>query len=263
MYVRAEFQTEKCNGWWEKWRKACKEPTSPFVYYFAGVDNKYENNIHACYAVKDAQAWIQFRNDVFKPLVKECGIKLGKDLIADHYISGPKESLDLIRKDIGDNKTYHYYEEHGPSNGFSRLNVQDSAMTKPFVIATDWTFIIPFMNVNDLNKAEPLASEIAKLVKDNEPGCLYYGFSHDVEGNKFHCREVYTDPKYLLEHLKNVGGVLGKMMGDDKPMSLAGPPVIFTSGSHGMQIKEELSGDVPKMSEYASFKDAFVREGLV
>ena len=259
MYIAAEFKSEKMMPFQKKWSKLCKEPTSPYIYYFAGM---VANKIYICYAVKDAQAWLDFRKDVFHPMVKEFGLIPGEDLSCDLHISGPKEKLDLIKKDIGDNNAYHYYEEHGPSNGFTRLNTQNSDMTKPFVAAKDWTWIIPFMTVNDLKLAEPLAAESVKLAKDNEPGCLFYGMTHNVEGNKFHCREVYTSPGNLKKHLGNVGEVLGKMMGDDKPMTLADKPMIFASSSHVAEAKEIVK-DVGLDCEFCEFRDAFVREGLM
>ena len=39
-----------------------------------------------------------------------------------------------------------------------------------------------------------------------EPKCLYYGFSFD--GDQAHCREGYADAESLLAHLEHVGPLL-------------------------------------------------------
>ena len=41
---------------------------------------------------------------------------------------------------------------------------------------------------------------------NQEPKCLYYGFS--FSGDQVHCREGYKDAEGLLAHLKNVGSLL-------------------------------------------------------
>lgn len=41
---------------------------------------------------------------------------------------------------------------------------------------------------------------------NEEPGCLYYGFS--FSGDQVHCREAYRDAEGLLAHLDNVGAIL-------------------------------------------------------
>ncbi len=43
-----------------------------------------------------------------------------------------------------------------------------------------------------------------------EPGCMFYGFSFD--GNEAHCREGYEDAEALLNHLDNVGALLGEAL---------------------------------------------------
>ncbi len=45
---------------------------------------------------------------------------------------------------------------------------------------------------------------------NNESKCLYYGFSFD--GDLAHCREGYKDADGLLEHLDNVGTLLGEAL---------------------------------------------------
>ncbi len=41
---------------------------------------------------------------------------------------------------------------------------------------------------------------------NEEPKCLYYGFSFD--GEQAHCREGYEDAEGVLAHLNNVGSLL-------------------------------------------------------
>jgi quinol monooxygenase YgiN len=41
---------------------------------------------------------------------------------------------------------------------------------------------------------------------NEEPKCLYYGFSFD--GEQVHCREGYEDAEGVLAHLNNVGSLL-------------------------------------------------------
>lgn len=45
---------------------------------------------------------------------------------------------------------------------------------------------------------------------EQEPKCLYYGFSFN--GNEVHCREGYEDAQGLLAHLNNVGALLGEAL---------------------------------------------------
>jgi quinol monooxygenase YgiN len=43
---------------------------------------------------------------------------------------------------------------------------------------------------------------------NEEPKCLYYGFSFD--GDVVHCREGYEDAEGVLAHLENVHSILGE-----------------------------------------------------
>ena len=45
---------------------------------------------------------------------------------------------------------------------------------------------------------------------DEEPKCLYYGFSFDED--QVHCREGYQDAEGLLFHLQNVGALLDEAL---------------------------------------------------
>jgi quinol monooxygenase YgiN len=67
--------------------------------------------------------------------------------------------------------------------------------------------IAPYFTVSDENRQEFLdGCEKFVELTNNEPGCLYYGFS--VNGNEIHCREGYRDADGLLAHLDNVGALL-------------------------------------------------------
>jgi quinol monooxygenase YgiN len=67
--------------------------------------------------------------------------------------------------------------------------------------------IVPYFTVSDENRQEFLnGCEAFVEATQNEPGCLYYGFS--VNGNEIHCREGYKDADALLAHLDNVGALL-------------------------------------------------------
>lgn len=71
--------------------------------------------------------------------------------------------------------------------------------------------IVPYFSVADdnMNMFKELCEQfVAK--SEQEPKCLYYGFSFD--GNQVHCREGYEDASGLLAHLENVGPLLEKAL---------------------------------------------------
>ncbi len=72
--------------------------------------------------------------------------------------------------------------------------------------------IHPYFEVKEgeLDKVKSYLEKFIKLTK-SEKDCLYYGFS--FSGNKFHCREGYTDGDGALAHLDNVGALLQEMLG--------------------------------------------------
>ena len=76
-------------------------------------------------------------------------------------------------------------------------------------MATDDTCctIVPYFKVHDgrLDEFKAYCERFVALT-ENEPGCLYYGFSFD--GNEVHCREGYADAEAALAHLDNVGSLL-------------------------------------------------------
>ena len=67
--------------------------------------------------------------------------------------------------------------------------------------------IVPYFKISS-GKLEAFKALCEKFVEktNNEPKCLYYGFSFD--GDQAHCREGYEDAEGLLAHLENVGSLL-------------------------------------------------------
>ena len=71
--------------------------------------------------------------------------------------------------------------------------------------------IMPYFKIpnENLDAFRGLCDEfVAKTL--NEPDCLYYGFSFDVD--LAHCREGYANAEALLGHLDNVGALLGETL---------------------------------------------------
>ncbi len=71
--------------------------------------------------------------------------------------------------------------------------------------------IVPYFKVHE-GKSEDFKALCEQCVEktDNEPKCLYYGFSFD--GDLAHCREGYEDAEGALAHLENVGALLGELL---------------------------------------------------
>ena len=67
--------------------------------------------------------------------------------------------------------------------------------------------IVPYFKVSsgNLESFKELSEKFVKKTND-EPKCLYYGFSFD--GDLAHCREGYEDAEGMLTHLENVGSLL-------------------------------------------------------
>jgi|LGVD01.1.fsa_nt_gb quinol monooxygenase YgiN len=67
--------------------------------------------------------------------------------------------------------------------------------------------IVPYFKVHSgkLNAFRALCERFVDKTNE-EPGCLYYGFS--FSGDRVHCREAYRDATGLLAHLDNVGAIL-------------------------------------------------------
>jgi quinol monooxygenase YgiN len=71
--------------------------------------------------------------------------------------------------------------------------------------------IVPYFKVHE-GQLEAFTSLCEQFVEktENEPQCLYYGFSFD--GDQVHCREGYQGAQALLAHLENVGALLEKAL---------------------------------------------------
>ncbi len=67
--------------------------------------------------------------------------------------------------------------------------------------------LVPYFKVANgkLQAFRALCEEFVAKTQ-NEPKCLYYGFSFD--GDQVHCREGYADAQGLLAHLDNVAALL-------------------------------------------------------
>lgn len=67
--------------------------------------------------------------------------------------------------------------------------------------------IVPYFKVHN-GKLEAFKAMCEEFVEktEQEPKCLYYGFSFD--GDEVHCREGYEDAAGALAHLENVGPLL-------------------------------------------------------
>ncbi len=67
--------------------------------------------------------------------------------------------------------------------------------------------LVPYFEVSDgkLGAFKELCEKFVKKTNE-EPKCLYYGFSFD--GDLAHCREGYADAAGVLAHLENVGILL-------------------------------------------------------
>lgn len=71
--------------------------------------------------------------------------------------------------------------------------------------------IVPYFNIpaENLDAFKKLCERFVEKTND-EPNCLYYGFSFD--GNEAHCREGYKNAEGALAHLDNVGALLGEAL---------------------------------------------------
>ena len=71
--------------------------------------------------------------------------------------------------------------------------------------------VVPYFKIHEgkLAAAKALCEQFIEKAQ-NEPKCLYYGFS--FSGDQVHCREGYRDADGVLAHLENVGPLLGEFM---------------------------------------------------
>lgn len=71
--------------------------------------------------------------------------------------------------------------------------------------------IVPYFQVHG-QKLEAFRQLCEQFVAktQNEPKCLYYGFT--FSDHQVHCREGYEDAEGVLEHLDNVGDLLAEAL---------------------------------------------------
>ena len=71
--------------------------------------------------------------------------------------------------------------------------------------------IVPYFKVQS-GKLEAFKALCERCVENTnqEPKCLYYGFSFD--GDVAHCREGYEDAEGALTHIENIGPLLEELL---------------------------------------------------
>jgi quinol monooxygenase YgiN len=71
--------------------------------------------------------------------------------------------------------------------------------------------IVPYFKIHD-GKRETVNALCERFIEktQNEPKCLYYGFSFN--GDEIHCREGYQDADGVLAHIENVSPLLREFM---------------------------------------------------
>lgn len=101
--------------------------------------------------------------------------------------------------------------------------------------------IVPYFKVHD-GKLEAFKALCGQFVEktEQEPKCLYYGFSFD--GDAAHCREGYADAAGLLAHLENVGPLLEEALkiADITRLEVHGPEAELAA------LREPLAGLDPR-----------------
>ena len=72
--------------------------------------------------------------------------------------------------------------------------------------------ISPYFQITDENMeaAKGFLARFCDLVRENEPGCLFYNFT--FKGNALCCREAYKDADAVKAHLGNCGPALGELL---------------------------------------------------
>jgi quinol monooxygenase YgiN len=71
--------------------------------------------------------------------------------------------------------------------------------------------VVPYFKIRqgNLGAVKALCEQFIEKTQ-NEPSCLYYGFS--FSGDQVHCREGYRDGDGVLAHLENVGTLLAELL---------------------------------------------------
>ena len=101
--------------------------------------------------------------------------------------------------------------------------------------------IVPYFKIKpgESEAFEALSEQCVEKAQQ-EPGCLYYGFSYC--GNEAHCREGYTDAGGVLAHLENVNALLKQLLqiADLTSLEIHGPEEELT------KLREPLAALNPK-----------------
>lgn len=101
--------------------------------------------------------------------------------------------------------------------------------------------IVPYFNVQggQLDTFKDLCTRLISQTQE-EPGCLYYGFS--FAGNTVHCREGYVNAAALLTHIQAVGPMIEEALeiSEIERLEVHGPEAELA------QLKEALAGLNPQ-----------------
>ena len=77
--------------------------------------------------------------------------------------------------------------------------------------------IQPKITIKDWAKATPIVAKFIPAT-ENEKGCVYYGWTKTAD--KLFCREAYVDAASVIEHLGNVGHLVGELTADPNVATL-------------------------------------------
>jgi hypothetical protein len=121
------------------------------------------------------------------------------------------------------------------------LNAGDQTKEEKMKTNDNCCTILPYFKIHDgkIETFRRVCEQIVEKTKE-EPKCLYYGFSFD--GDEAHCREGYEDAEGLLNHLENVGTLLGEALksADIIRLEVHGP------GQELAKLREPLAGLQPR-----------------
>ena len=76
--------------------------------------------------------------------------------------------------------------------------------------------IFPSFTLVDYAKAKPFMDKcinLTRVLRLDEEGVVYYGWTVSEDKTKLHCRETYIDGKAAAAHFINVGPTIGEMLG--------------------------------------------------
>lgn len=104
--------------------------------------------------------------------------------------------------------------------------------------------IVPYFKVygGKIGAFKELCEKFVEKTNE-EPKCLYYGFS--FAGDQVHCREGYEDAQGVLAHLENVGALLEKALKISELTRLE----IHGPGEELAKLREPLANLNPKFFE--------------